>query len=75
MKYVDESISVPELARRTKLRLETLYEFTRMKDNPLPNIMIGSHKRVHWSDWLEWSTKRLGVDGDLRGKAQYEKDE
>lgn len=63
----DESLSVPALAERTGFSPERIHEFTRILNDPLPSIVAGKHKRIHWSEWLEWSTRRLGNDGDLRG--------
>ena len=68
MSYLDQSLTIPELAERTSFSPERLHEFTRIAEDPLPSIMPGKQKRVHWSDWLEWSTRRLGNEGDLRGK-------
>lgn len=65
---IDRDYSVAGLAEVTGVSKNTIRAYTNLEFDPLPSIAHGRRGlMIHWSDWLEWSTRRLGLCGDLRG--------
>jgi excisionase family DNA binding protein len=51
-------LTAAEVAQLLRVPRSTVYEYARRRDEPLPSVAIGRHRRYYRGDVEEWLARR-----------------
>jgi excisionase family DNA binding protein len=51
-------LTAAEVARLLRVPRSSVYEYARRRDEPLPSVAIGRHRRYYRGDVEEWLARR-----------------